>query len=94
MANKPMRFEFEASSDRVRKDGSSEQKKKRISWDAIDVVAVFAGIVALLIVIGMLTGLVPIDKWTVALASLSGVGAVVGGARKSANKNTGRGGER
>ncbi|MEX2115638.1 MAG: hypothetical protein WEB37_02030 [Bacteroidota bacterium] len=90
MSNKPERFDFETSSEKKDKDGLSQKTKTRVSWDTIDIIASFAGLVALLIVIGMLSDLVPINRSTVALASLSGLGAVVMGVRRSANKNTDR----
>jgi hypothetical protein len=70
-------FKFEITSEKEKgKDGGTKHKTM-ISFDTEDIIAFFAGAVAVLIVVGMLAHWVPVDKLTVSIASLSGVGAGV-----------------
>jgi hypothetical protein len=75
MPLEPERFEFETSSQS--KTGKDEETKQKtsFSFDTEDIIAFFGGVVAVFTVLGMLTHLLPVDKLTISIASLSTVSA-------------------
>ncbi len=81
----PERFEFEVEQEdgqiknQKRNDKEHEQayKRTRISFDAEDILAIVAGIVALIFAIAMVAGSIPINTLTIGVVTLSGGGAAV-----------------
>jgi hypothetical protein len=58
-------------------DGKKKEHKTSVSIDTEDIIAIFAGLVAVAFAVAMIAGWVPINKLTVGLASFSGIGAVI-----------------
>ncbi len=72
----PESFNFEFAIDK-RNTKNHVTRKAKVTFDTEDLIVFFAGIVAVLMTIGMLAHWVPVDKLTVSVASLSGVAAAV-----------------
>lgn len=73
--------------DEEKPDGT--KKKTRIRIDVEDIIAIFAGIIAVIFALGMVVGKIPINELTIGVLSLSGAGAVIVkiiGARKKKQK--------
>jgi membrane protein YqaA with SNARE-associated domain len=74
----PELFKFEVVSQKEHDEKNKKTTEKRtISFDTEDIIAFFAGIAAVVMTIAMAAGWVEINKLTVSIASLSGVGAAV-----------------
>jgi hypothetical protein len=69
-------------------DGKKKQRKTSVSIDTEDIIAIFAGLVAVAFAVAMIAGWVPINKYTVGLASFSGIGAVIAKISKRRTKVT------
>ena len=54
-----------------------EETNTQLTIEAEDIVAIFAGVVAVMIVVAMIAGWVPINKITAGLASFSGAGVII-----------------
>jgi hypothetical protein len=80
----PEKFDLDVGK-KVDKEGNKENKC-RISMDTEDIIAVFAGIVALIFAIGMFIRRIPINKLTVGVLGFSGVGVVISQIIKAKNK--------
>ena len=68
-------------------DGS--KKGPRIKMDTEDVIAIFAGIVAVIIALGMVFGAIPVNELTVGVLTFSGAGVAIAkiiGTRKKKRK--------
>jgi hypothetical protein len=57
--------------------GKNKKKKTNLTIDTEDIIAIFAGIVAVMVVVAMIAKWMPINEYTVGLAGFSGVGAVI-----------------
>jgi len=63
-----------------------KESKTTFSIDTEDIIAIIAGLIALMFAVAMIAGWVPIDKSTIGLASFSGAGAVVAKIIQARNK--------
>ena len=70
----PEKVQIDISSKKV---GKKKENKTSISIDTEDIIAIGAVLVAIMFAVAMIVGWVPINKYTVGLASFSGVGAVI-----------------
>lgn len=80
-------LKIEIGVDEKKKDGS--EKKVRVKIDAEDIIAIAAGLVAIIMALGMVFGAIPVNELTIGVLSFSGVGAVIAkivGARKKKQK--------
>lgn len=59
------------------KNSDGSERRRKTSLDTEDIIAVFAGIVAVIIALGMLPGWIPVNKLTIGVLSFTGVGAVI-----------------
>jgi|SRR5208337_779683 len=57
----------------VESEQNGSKKQKTITFDSDDIIAFFAGLIALLFGISMIVGWVPINGWTIGVITLSGV---------------------
>lgn len=69
----PLKLEF--GMDEKKDDGS--EKKIRFKLDVEDIIAIFAGIVAIIMALGMVFGTIPVNELTVGVLTFSGFGAAV-----------------
>ncbi|MBI4248432.1 MAG: hypothetical protein HY611_02930, partial [Elusimicrobia bacterium] len=67
-------------------DGLRENRKFAFSIGTEDIIAIFAGLIAVFFAIAMGTRLLPINKLTIGLASFSGLGAVLAEVIKAKSK--------
>lgn len=63
-----------------------KESKTTFSIDTEDIIAIFAGLIAVMFGVAMIAGWVPIDKSTIGLASFSGAGAVIAKNVQARNK--------
>jgi len=89
---KPERVEikkilYERKEEQKDKQGKHIKISKHVSVDTEDIIAVFAGIIALIFAIAMVMGSIPINTLTVGVATLSGVGAVIAPIIKARNRS-------
>jgi hypothetical protein len=77
---------FDLKIDQKENKGVQKQKKIVISMDTEDIIAVFAGVVALIFAIGMFIGRIPTNKLTVGVLGFSGIGIVISQIIKARNK--------
>jgi len=77
MAIKPQQIKVEVETAETNKPDGSKQVKRKISIDTEDLIAIGGIAVAILVVIGMLAGVLPVNEYTAGLAGLSGVGGAI-----------------
>lgn len=68
-----------------------ESRRFRLRFDTEDIIAIFAGVVAIIIAIGMLAGLIPVNIYTLGVFGFSSVGGVIAkiiGTRNKALKSS------
>jgi hypothetical protein len=65
--------------DLIHIDTQSNGRKKRtiVDIETEDIIAIFAGLIAIMFAVAMIAGWVEINKYTVGLAGFSGAGAVI-----------------
>ena len=54
-----------------------KKKTTKVSIGTEDVIAIFAGLVAVIVVVAMIAGYLPLNKYTYGLAGLSAAGATI-----------------
>ena len=82
----PLKLEF--GMDERKNDGS--EKKIRFKLDVEDIIAIFAGIIAVIFALGMVFEKIPVNELTVGVLTFTGVGAAIAeiiAARKRKKKN-------
>lgn len=85
----PEKFEFENTQSSNDDDGKPQDTTTKISFDTEDIVAVIAGLIALMFAAAMIFDKVPINTLTVGIVGFSGAGAVIAKIIK-ARSGTGR----
>lgn len=84
---KPENFSYEKSEEKTTTKSSSViVKKQRLGFDATDIIAFSAAIVAILFTIGMLVGKFPVNDLTISVVGFSGVSAAIARIIKSKRK--------
>lgn len=76
--NKQRGFEpekIDIRTGREEKDGTKNHTK--ISIGTEDIIAIFAGIVAVIVALGMVFGGIPVNQLTIGVLTFSGAGAVI-----------------
>lgn len=82
-------FEPEKIEVETNKEGRDGKKNLKVSMDPEDIIAIFAGIVAVIIVLAMVFGAIPVNELSVGILTFSGVGTAIAkiiGARKKKNR--------
>lgn len=77
---KPERFDYESKETEKRTkndDNYTIERRRKISFDTEDIIAVVAGLVAILFAIGMIIGKLPVNQLTVSVAGFSAAGVVI-----------------
>lgn len=74
---KPLDVGYKNKSEITKPDGSVEKKERGFKLATEDIIAIFAGLIALVFALGMVFGKIPIDKLTIGVLSFSGIGAVI-----------------
>ena len=72
----PQQFNFEKETVRTQQ-GRKIEERKRVRFDAEDIIAFFAGIIAVVFAFGIVFGEIPINPLTIGVLGFSGVGAVI-----------------
>lgn len=73
---KPEDFSGGFEREKTGPDGSSEKTRASVSFATEDIIAGFAGLVAVLFLAGMLMDKIPVNPLTVGVLGFSGAGAV------------------
>lgn len=74
---RPQQVDYESKTE---KEGSGESETTtttHLRFDTEDIIALFAGIIALIFAFGMVFGKLPINELTIGVVGFSGVGAVI-----------------
>lgn len=58
-------------------ESDGKKRRTRLKIDTEDIIAVFAGVIAIMFSVAMIAGWLPVDKYTVSLASLSAAGVAI-----------------
>lgn len=69
----PQKIEVETNEE----DNSGTKKRTKVSVGTEDIIAIFAGVVAIIFALGMVFGSVPVNELTVGVLTFSGVGAAI-----------------
>lgn len=81
----PQKIEVETN-----EEGNDGTKKiVKVSMDTEDIIAIFAGLVAAIIALGMVFGAIPVNALTVSILTFTGIGTAIAkiiGARKKKNR--------
>lgn len=83
----PQQFKITTEENTEGPDGS--KKRAQLTADTEDIIAFFAGIVAVIVALGMVFWSFPVNKLTIGVLTFSGVGAAIAaiiGARKKKRK--------